>query len=98
RECGCLNHTATAARFPKDQPIVEPNFVGHADTSVKVFQIRAATERNMLAIVDVLTVGENVGRRAATQSRTFFEQRNAEAGAGESNRCSEPRKPPTDDD
>jgi len=58
----------------KRRRVEEFDFAGSADAAIEIFEIGAATERYVLAVVHVLAVGQHVGRCAATEEGTLFEQ------------------------
>ena len=69
-----LHLAAASLRVEKQQAIEEFDFVRGADTPVKIVEVGAAAESYVLAIVDVLAVGQHVGRGAAAEKGTLFEQ------------------------
>ena len=63
---GC-NRAALPIGRGKDQPVKKSNLIGGADAAIEIVEIRAAAQRDVLAIVDVLAAGQHVGRGAAAQ-------------------------------
>src|ERR1700681_6600 len=56
------------------------NFVRGAHPAIKIFQVRATTERDVLAIIHMLAAREHIRRGTPTQVGPLFEQTYAEAG------------------
>ncbi len=50
-----------------------------ADAAIEIGEVGAATQGYVLAIIDVLAIGQNVGGGAAAEKRFLFEQPNAPA-------------------
>ncbi len=74
-------HLALAAlRIEEEQAIEKLHFVCGADAAIEIVEIGAAAERDVLAIIDVLAVGQHVGGCAAAEEGTLFEQPNAPTG------------------
>jgi hypothetical protein len=67
-------------RIEEKQPIEKLYFVCGPDSAVKIVEIGAAAERDVLAIIDVLAVGQHIGGCAAAEEGTLFEQPNAPTG------------------
>src|SRR5690348_11620841 len=55
-----------------------------ARATIKIGEICATAERDVLAIVDVAAIGKSVGGGAAAEIRAFLKEPNAEAGISES--------------
>src|SRR6266446_2850098 len=92
-------HFATAALgIEKEEPVEELDFAGGADAAVEVFKIGAATEGHVLAIVDVLAVGQHVGGRPAAKERSLFKQTHAPAGFSQRDAGCQSRQPAADHD
>jgi hypothetical protein len=68
-----MHRAATALGIEKQQTVKEFDFVSDANTAVEVFEVRAAAEGDVLAVVDVFAVGQHVGSSAAAEERTLFE-------------------------
>ena len=75
------SHSAAAAlRIEEDEFVEEFNFVGGPDATIEISEISATAKRYVLAIIDVLAIGQNIGGSAAAEKRFLFEQPNAPAG------------------
>jgi hypothetical protein len=60
------SHLSFAALgIEKEKPIEELDFAGGADAAVEIIEICAASQSDVLTIVNVLAVGQHVGRCAA---------------------------------
>ena len=66
-----------ALRIREIQPVVEANLFARAHARIKIREIRAAAERDVLAIVHLAAVGQRVGSGAPAQMRAFFQQADA---------------------
>ena len=71
---------------------------GGADAAIEVFEIGAATEGDVLTIVDVFAVGQDVGSRAAAEKRTLLEESNAPARFSQRDAGRQTRQPAADHD
>ena len=60
RKSGWLHSTALAGGVGKKQRSVEANLIGNTRTGIEVFEIGTATQRNVLAIIDMSVVRQNV--------------------------------------
>ena len=69
----CLHFATAALRIEEHKPVEEFDFVRGADAAVKVVEIGATAEGYVLAIVNVLAVGQNVGSSAAAEEGALFE-------------------------
>jgi len=69
----CLEAADVALRVKQNEAVKKPDFVGATDAAIKVFEVCAAAESDVLAIVYVLTVGQDVGSCTAAEERTLFE-------------------------
>src|SRR5713226_5175548 len=78
-----LHFSFAALRIEEEEAVEEFDFAGDADAAVEIIEIGTAAERDVLAIVDVLAVGQHVRRRAAAEKGTLFEQTNAPARSEE---------------
>ncbi len=76
----CFHFALAALRIEEEQPIEKFHFIRGTDAAVKIVEIGAAAERDVLAIIDVLAVGQHVGGCAAAEEGTLFEQPNAPTG------------------
>src|SRR6267143_3728840 len=85
-------------QIEKEKPIKELDFAGGADATVEIFEVGAAAEGDVLAIVDVLAVGQHVGRCAAAKEGTLFKQTYAPAGFSQRDAGCQSRQPAADHD
>jgi hypothetical protein len=65
---------AAAAGFAKDQAIMEPDLLGDPDPGKKLLKIDTTAERDVLAIVDALTVWKHVRCCPAAEPWGLFVQ------------------------
>jgi hypothetical protein len=80
-----MNLGSPAARLDERQAIEPANPVRSSDAPVKIEQIRAAAQENMLTVVDDLSrSGMLVGRSTPPDERPALEERNATSGVGQS--------------
>ena len=93
-----LHLSPAALRIHKEEPVEEFDFAGGADAAVEIFEIRAATEGHMLAIVHRLAVGQHIGRCPAAKERTLFKQPHAPARFSQRDAGCQPRQPAADHD
>jgi len=68
-----LHFAAPALGIEKKKPVEELDFACGANSAVKVLQIRAAAECDVLAIVNVLAIRQNVRSGAAAEEGTLLE-------------------------
>jgi hypothetical protein len=80
REQTGLHFAAAALRVDKKEAVEEFDFFGCAHATVKVVQIGAAAKRNVLAIINVLSIGKHVRGCAAAEERPLLEQAYTPAG------------------
>src|SRR5579863_4693856 len=80
RKDSCFHFAFASLRIEKEQAIEEFYFICGTDAAIEIVEIGAAAERNVLAIVDVLAVGQHVGGCAAAEEGTLLEQPNAPTG------------------
>ena len=66
--------------------------------AVKIFQICAATQRHVLAIVHMFAVRQHIGRCPAAQKWPLLEQAHAPAGFSQRDARRQPRQPAADHD
>ena len=64
----------------ENQAFVTGDFPQGAYPPIKIVQIGTAAERDVLAIIDLLTIRQAIGGRTATQKRTLLEQFYPESG------------------
>src|SRR6266446_356242 len=98
RQKSGLHLTFAALRIEKEEAVEEFDFAGSADAAVEIFEIGAATERYVLAVVHVLAVGQHVGRCAATEEGTLFEQTYAPTRFSQRDAGCQSRQPAADHD
>ena len=93
-----MHFAAAALRIEKNQAIEEFDFARGADAAVEVLEIGAAAEGDVLAIVDVLAVGQDVGSRAAAEKRALLKESNAPACFSQRDAGCQSRQPAADHD
>jgi hypothetical protein len=86
-----LHFAAAALRIEEEQSIEEFDFVGRTDAAVKVVEIGAAAKRDVLAIIDVLAIGQHVGGCAAAEEGALLKQAHAPAGLSQRDAGRQPR-------
>jgi hypothetical protein len=64
----------------KNEAPVTGDFPERTHPLIKIVQIRAATQRDVLTIIDLLAIRQAIGGRSTTQKRTLLEQSNPESG------------------
>jgi hypothetical protein len=90
--------TAPASRLDKHEVAMKADFVGHAQALVKIEKVDAATEQDVLAVIDCLRTSYLIGGRAATQKRACFEHANRMTGSAERGRSRQAGQTTADDD
>ena len=80
RQEASVHNSSAPLRIEKEEPIEELDFAGGADAAVKIIEICAASQSDVLTIVHMFAVGQHVGRRAAAKKGTLFKQTNPPAG------------------
>ena len=93
-----LDDASKAAGACKNETIVISNLIGDTKAPVEVFQVGAATQHHMLAIVDGFTVGENVRGRAPAEPWIFFEQGDLKSQVRQGDGGGESRQAAANDD
>jgi len=68
-----FHFAAAALRIEKKEPVEKSDFIGRADASVKILKVRATAQGNVLAIVDMLAVGQHIGSCAAAEKGALLE-------------------------
>jgi len=92
-------HFTTAALGIEEQHAIEKSdFARGADAAIKVFKVGAAAKSDMLAIVDVLAIGQDIGSRASAEKRTLLKETNAPARFSQRDAGCQPRQPAADHD
>ena len=89
----CLHDAGHALRIEKNQAIEEFNFIRGADALVKIREVGAAAEGNVLAIVHMLAVRQNIGGRAAAEVGPLFEEPYPEPSVSQRDAGRQPRQP-----
>src|SRR5205807_8652732 len=93
-----LHGAAAALRIEEKEAVEKFHFVRGADAAVKIVEIGAAAERDVLAIVHVLAAGENGGSGAATEVRPQLKKFYAPAGLSQRDAGRQTRQPAADHD
>src|SRR5262249_7982862 len=75
-----LHFAAAALGIEKKEAVEELDFACGTDAAIKILEIGAAAEGDVLAIVNVLAVGQDVRRCVAVKEGTLLEQMNAPVG------------------
>src|SRR5580692_1741885 len=92
-------HLAAAALgVEKYQAVEKFDLAGGADAAVEICEVGTAAERDVLAIVDVLAVGQDVGSRASSEERALLKQTNAPARFSQRDAGCQSRQPAADHD
>ncbi len=97
-KCAGLHFATAALRIEKNEAVEEFDFACGAHAAVKIIEIGAATERYVLAIVNVLAVGQNVGSGAAAKKGTLLEETYAPARISQRDAGCQSRQPAADHD
>src|SRR5262249_33731180 len=92
------NLAAAALGIEKFEPVEKPDLVRGADATVKILKVCAAPEGDVLAIVHVLAVGKDIGRRPAAKKGTLFKQTYAPARFSQRDAGCQSRQPAADHD
>ena len=87
---------ALALLISKIKPVVEANLFARANARIKVRQICAAAQRDVLAIVHLAAIGQRVGSGASAQVGTFFQQTNPQTGFSQRDGGRQTRQPAAD--
>ena len=69
----------TACQIHKNETLITGDFPKGPYALVEVVQVGAATQGNVLAIVDLLATGQGIGGGAATQKRPLLEHPDGES-------------------
>ena len=77
RQRRSLNFRTPSLAIDKIKPVVKPDLLARSHAPVKIGQVRAATQRHVLAIVHFAAVGQRVRRSAPAEVGTLLEQLNA---------------------
>jgi len=89
---------AAALGIEEEEAVKEFDFAGRAYAAVKIFEIRTTAESHVLAIVDMLAVGQDVRSGAAAQKRTLLEETDAPARISQRDASCQSRQPAADHD
>ena len=89
---------ATALRIEENELVEKFYFVCGADAAVEIGEVGAAAQGDVLAIIDVLAIGQNVGGCAAAEKRFLFEQPYAPASFSQRDAARQSRQPAADHD
>ena len=95
KEAG-FHGAAAALGIEEDEFVEEFYFVGGANAAIEIGEVGAAAEGYVLAIIDVLPAGEDVGGGAAAEKRFLFEQPYAPAGFSQRDAARQSRQPAAD--
>ena len=93
-----LHLSSASLWIEKEEPIEEGYFARGTDAPVEIFQIGAASQSHMLAIVHMLAVGQHVGGCPAAEEGTLFKQTYAPAGFSQRDAGCQSRQPAADHD
>jgi hypothetical protein len=74
-----VHFAAASLGIKKNHAVEEFDFACGANAAIKIFEVGATAEGDVLAIVDVLAIGQDVGSRASTEKRTLLKKSNAPA-------------------
>jgi hypothetical protein len=74
-----VHFAAASLWIEKDKSVEEFYFARGANAAIEIFKVGAATESDVLAVVDVLAIGQDVGSRASAKERTLLKETNAPA-------------------
>ncbi len=93
-----MHFAAAALRVKEHKTVEEFDFVAGADAMIEIFEISAAPEGDVLAVVDVLATGQDVGGGAAAKKGALLKKTNAPAGLSQRDAGCQPRQPAADHD
>ena len=93
-----VHFTAASLGIEQNEAVEEFDFVARADAAIEVFEVGAAAEGDVLAIVDVLAVGQDVGSRATAKERALLKETNAPARFSQRDAGCQSRQPAADHD
>src|SRR5580700_10148324 len=94
----CVHFAATALWIEEDKAVEEFYFAGGAYAAIEVFEIGAAAEGDVLAVVDVLAIGQDVGSRPSAEERALLKKTNAPACFSQRDAGCQSRQPAADHD
>ena len=93
-----MHFAAAALRIKKNHAVEEFDFGCGADATIEVFEVGAAAKGNVLAIVDVLAIGQDVGSRPSTKKWALLKESNAPACFSQRDAGCQSRQPAADHD
>lgn len=88
-----VHFAAAALRIQKDEAVEKLYFIAGADAAIKVFEISAAAESDVLAIVHVLAVRQDIGGRAAAEEWALFKETDSPARISQRDAGRQSRQP-----
>ena len=95
RKVGRLNHRHTTAGFEKIHPVIPADLFLDPDPLVKLNQVGAATEKNVLAVIDYFPgTGVLVRRRPAAQVGTLLKSVTRRPLSASAQPAANPARPP----
>src|SRR5258708_39346234 len=74
-----LHHSSAPLRIEKEEPVKKLDFAGGTDAAVENFEIGAAAEGDVLAIIDVVATRQHVGRCPAAKEGALLKKTDAPA-------------------
>src|SRR5260370_25979580 len=93
-----VHFSSEPLRIEKEEAVEELDVAGGTDAGVEIFEICAASQGHVLTVVDMLAVGQDVGRCAAAKKGTLFKQTYAPAGFSQRDAGCQSRQPAADHD
>nr|UXE45787.1 hypothetical protein Hi04_10k_c5216_00034 [uncultured bacterium] len=93
-----LHRAGATLWIQKKQTIEEFDFAGGADAPVKIFEVGAAAEGDMLTIVHALAIRQRVGSRAAAEIGALLKESYAAACVSQRDAGRQPRQPTANHD
>src|SRR5260370_40214475 len=93
-----MHFSSAPLRIEKEEAVEELDFAGGNDAGVEIFGICVASQGHVLTVVDMLAVGQDVGRCAAAKKGTLFKQPDAPSGFSQGDSGCHSPQPPADTD
>src|ERR1700682_5107098 len=93
-----LHFSPAALGIDKKQAIEEFDLVRGTHSTIEVLQVRATAQGHVLAVVNVLTIRQDVGSCASAKERTLLKQPDPPAGISQRDAGRQPRQPAADHD
>src|SRR5690242_10615552 len=93
-----LHLSLAALRIEEEEAVEEFDFASGADAAIEIIEIGAAAKRYVLAVVHMLAIWQHVGRCAAAEEGTLFEQTHTPAGFSQRDAGCQSRQPAADHD